>query len=316
MNEFFNRKRINVELTHICSLLCHACPRQTHWKTRLQKKIDGKVLSLENFTKIAKYFDDVHLCGQLSDPMHHPQLPEILKIARENNCNTKISTAVSLPSLEYYRECFDADPNAKWIFGIDGLPKDSHRYRVHQDGEKLFEIMIDCAKRTKRAPVWQYIMFAYNENNVDEAKDLAKKHGIEIVFMQSSRWDFKNNDGEFFKSQKSLPSVWKGKDTSILSPECFGSRPFGTDTWGRLIPCCRVDNLGNYEQDAYKKLTAVSNLDDYNNIEDILAQPEWTEFEENLKINKGLDHCHRACSTNSGAWSHCTDENSNQVLAP
>ena len=37
--------------------------------------------------------------------------------------------------------------------------------------------------------VWKYIIFKYNENDMDKAKDLASKSGIRLNFIKSVRWD-------------------------------------------------------------------------------------------------------------------------------
>ena len=41
--------------------------------------------------------------------------------------------------------------------------KDSHKYRINQDGQYLFERMLD-AKNKGLNVEWQYIIFDYNED--------------------------------------------------------------------------------------------------------------------------------------------------------
>ena len=53
----------------------------------------------------------------------------------------------------------EANKNAKWIFGLDGLPKDSHKYRVNQDGNKLYEMM-KLGVSMGIFVSWQYIVIA------------------------------------------------------------------------------------------------------------------------------------------------------------
>jgi len=62
------------------------------------------------------------------------------------NVDGVIHNASSLKSKKWYIEAFKAHPDMRWIFGIDGLPKDSCMYRVNQDGEKLFDIMLESKK--------------------------------------------------------------------------------------------------------------------------------------------------------------------------
>tara|TARA_R100001510_G_C7558836_1_gene139672 strand:- start:416 stop:742 length:327 start_codon:yes stop_codon:yes gene_type:complete len=77
--------------------------------------------------------------------------------------------------------------NIEWVFAIDGLPWDSHKYRVNQDGEKLFDIMLKCA--SFHVPTtWQYIVFNYNQKDVEQCKNIAKKHDIKFMQIDSGRW--------------------------------------------------------------------------------------------------------------------------------
>jgi hypothetical protein len=75
----------------------------------------------------------------------------------------------------------------EWIFGIDGLPKDSHVHRVNQNGEAVFEKMVEGAKLGNNI-LWQYIVFKYNENDIEEATQLARDNNIKFVLLESSRW--------------------------------------------------------------------------------------------------------------------------------
>jgi hypothetical protein len=44
-----------------------------------------------------------------------------------------------------------------------------------QDGEKLYKVMLESKKYLKNPPRWQYIIFSYNEHNVEKAKQMAQK---------------------------------------------------------------------------------------------------------------------------------------------
>ena len=68
------------------------------------------------------------------------------------------------------------------------MPEESKKYRVNQDGEKLFKIMLKSKEYLTKSPSWQYIVFSYNEHNIQKAKDLAKKHGLMMIMLHSSRW--------------------------------------------------------------------------------------------------------------------------------
>ena len=219
MNEYQKgllRKEINLDISYICTLQCPRCRRQGIKGTGFS--IEGQNLSLEGFKKIAKYFTNtINFCGQLSDPIFNPHFIEFLKITKEYNTKKVIiSTAASSKKhkQEWYEKSFEANPKALWRFGLDGKPEDSSKYRIGQDGPFLWEMMKIGAKRGIRIE-WQCIVFAYNENYLDELKIMAKDNNIKFRPMYSSRWG-----GEDF-NKKFQP---KNKEYFISKEEAYGEK--------------------------------------------------------------------------------------------
>ena len=157
--KFFNRrnKGLNIDITHRCALECPRCQRQTQFRDR-GKRVYGVDISLEDIKKLAAFYKCFDFCGQLSDPVHHPKFIEILAYLRSVNVKCYVHNASSAKSLDWYIKAWKANTSATWIFGIDGLPNESHKYRVNQDGEKLFKIMCESKKYLNTRSVWQYII--------------------------------------------------------------------------------------------------------------------------------------------------------------
>jgi MoaA/NifB/PqqE/SkfB family radical SAM enzyme len=189
---FFNRKGLNIDITHRCALECLRCQRTTTFTSK-GKKVPGEDMPLKEFEKVIKHFKKINFCGQYSDPVHHPNFIEMLKMCYKNNIQTLVHNASSTKSKEWYIEAFKTNVNARWVFGIDGLPETSCSYRVNQDGVKLFNIMIDSKKYLLQLPLWQMIVFSFNENDIDKCKKIADDNNIPITILQSSRW---NNDND------------------------------------------------------------------------------------------------------------------------
>ena len=188
--KFFNRtKGLNIDITHRCPLQCPNCQRNYHFG-KLGRKVYGQDVSLDDIKKLAKHYKNFDFCGQLSDPVHHPKFIEILEYLYKNNIRAQVHNASSAKPKSWYIKAFKAHPKANWIFGIDGLPEQSHNYRVNQDGKKLYDIMLEARKHLlhKRQILWQYIVFKYNEHNIEKAKEMAKRDGIYFLMIQSSRW--------------------------------------------------------------------------------------------------------------------------------
>ena len=175
--------KINLDITHRCTLQCQRCNRAV-FAARGQK-VPGEDLSIENFKKILAFFKEIYFCGQISDPIFHPQFIEFLKLLKGRK--TIIHTAASHKKEEWYKKAFEANTDAYWTFGIDGLPKDSHKYRKNQDGEYLFKMACMAAKIVDKVK-WQYIVFSYNENNIEEARQMAKDNNMIFEVQKSSRF--------------------------------------------------------------------------------------------------------------------------------
>lgn len=181
----FSKRNINIDSTFRCPLECPKCQRQG--LRRMGQKIPGEDMSFKSFKKLADYFKKIILCGQISDPIFNPNLHEMLKYAYENKVTTYINTAASQRKMPWYEKAFDVNPDARWTFGVDGLPKDSHKYRINQDGEHLYEVMKMGAKKGMNI-VWQYIVFRYNEDDIETCRKMAEDNDIIFDLNISGRW--------------------------------------------------------------------------------------------------------------------------------
>ena len=177
---------INLDITYRCTLQCPKCVRAFYKKNNM--KVPGRDMTVPEFKKVADKFNTIRFCGNLSDPVFNPNFITFLKICYEKNINCKIHHAATGKSVSWYKEAFEANPDAKWIFAIDGLPQDSHIYRINQDGQKLFDVMIMC-KDMGLHVVWKHIIFRYNEDTMQKAKQMAIENNIEFYFIKSSTYD-------------------------------------------------------------------------------------------------------------------------------
>ena len=175
--------KINLDITHRCTLQCQRCNRAI-FAARGQK-VPGEDMTMNNFKKVIDYFEEIYFCGQISDPIFHPKFIDFLKLLKGRK--TVVHTAASHKPEKWYKEAFEANTDAYWTFGIDGLPKDSHKYRINQDGEKIFKMACLAAKIVDKVK-WQYIVFSYNENNIEEARQMAKDNNIIFEVQKSSRF--------------------------------------------------------------------------------------------------------------------------------
>ena len=297
---FFDRKKINIETTNKCTLKCQYCFRQINDNFKDMKKVTGD-MSLEDFKKVADHFDDISFCGLWSDPVYNPNLDRLLSYAYLKNRDVYISTASPHKNMNWYRKLFLAHPKATWIFGIDGLIDTSPIHRVNQDTEKLFRIMFE-AKKFGVNTQWQYLVFSHNEHQIEQAKKIAKKMGIEIFFLVSDK--FNGVDDPFIPSEKFFDKekITRSKEVNgrYLEPKCFKNNSFGHSAMGYITPCCWTSN-GNVEKDYPELCNEKTKISNVNSIEEILNSEGYQKFYDTLLNDpqNAPQKCWRKCSSNS-----------------
>lgn len=173
---------INLDITHRCLLQCPKCMRQKH--PGLHKR--GSDITLESMYKISKSFKNIIFCGQMGDPIYHPKFLQILEICKNNNVS--ILTNGQGKNINWWEEAAFISSKQHWAFALDGLPHESHLYRIGQDGNSVFDTMKHLASLGSNV-LWKYIVFKYNQDSIPEARKLAEDNNIDFLLIESSRWD-------------------------------------------------------------------------------------------------------------------------------
>lgn len=188
----------NIELTYRCPLQCPQCFRAYlgledghKKKIEIKEKIkESYDMPLDDFRKICNFFkDNISLCGQFSDPVYHPEFFEILKICTNEypDCTFKIHTAGHQKNIEWYKKAFElSGSNITWIFGLDGLADTSHMYRKNQNSQLIFDAMM-LGSEMKKNIRWQFIVFAFNEHQIETARQICKDKNIKFHLVYTDR---------------------------------------------------------------------------------------------------------------------------------
>lgn len=205
--DFIRDVSINVETTNKCVLKCPGCERQdirTGKSIQLVKeKIKaGSDISLSTVEKIFNFFNQINFCGQISDPIYHKNFLELLELTNKfKDKRIIISTNGSHKSIEWFRKAFTTAPHVKWTFALDGLPDTSPIYRINQKSYEVWEVM-KLGASISNFINWKYIVFKYNEHQIDEARRLAKQYNMQLQLAKSSRWYLKNIIHKYKPSDK------------------------------------------------------------------------------------------------------------------
>lgn len=84
-----------------------------------------------------------------------------------------------------------------------------------------------------------------------------------------------------------------------LDPLCFKTFPMAVTNTGHLIPCCYCDDKLTLNDPEFKKLLEVSNINNYNTLDEIVVTKPWKRFYKNLLRHKGPPACMYTCRVRS-----------------
>lgn len=210
--KFAALSHINADITYRCPLQCSMCKRaglqqdkqSSEYKNIVQRLRLSTDISTESFIKLARFTPRLVLCGHISDSAHHPKFLELLEAYTSPEFETKtlsIHNAANQKSLDWYEKAFAISKrikNVMWTFGLDGLPElnDSKIYRVGQDSEMIWKAML-LGKQMGIDVQWNFIVFRYNEDNIDRVRQLAKEHDLKLNVVLSNR---RSNDPRLLPS--------------------------------------------------------------------------------------------------------------------
>ena len=180
----------NIDSSHRCILRCPQCLRQKEeGGPRIKKAYD---LETEDFQKLLDYYQHcVTFCGQISDPIYNPNFLTFLKMLDGTGRGVRIATCgqsvKGRHTREWWEEAFTYGMNENaWYFGVDGIDKKSELYRIGSDRDAVWETM-RLGKSMGVAIVWQYIVFGYNEHEIERAKEMAEEEGFTLLLVKTNR---------------------------------------------------------------------------------------------------------------------------------
>jgi MoaA/NifB/PqqE/SkfB family radical SAM enzyme len=221
MYNYSEIKTIHLELTEKCNAACPMCLRNINGGEE-NPWLGGHELKLSDIQKIfTKEFisqlDHVYMCGNYGDPIVNEDCLEIFRYFREHNNNLILSmnTNGSARNIEFWSELAKIiGGNGFVIFGIDGLEDTHSIYRKNTIFDKIIKNAETYIKAGGRAH-WDFIVFAHNEHQVEEAENLSKKLGFEKFQIKKSYRFFSPESGSV---KDSVTSIDRKQNVKILQP--------------------------------------------------------------------------------------------------
>ena len=223
MYNYNDIKMVHLEVTQRCQAACPMCDRNENGGPD-NKHITNAELSLEDCKRIfpvefIQQLDTMYMCGNLGDPIVAKDTLEIFKYFREHNPRMWLSmnTNAGAKDETWWRELAKVIGRmGTVIFSVDGLSDTNHLYRqnvVWANVERNMKAFIDAGGRAR----WDYIIFAHNEHQVEEAEALANEWGCER-FQKKKSGRFIVASGETQKDSHQAQNRKGEKTTEIKKP--------------------------------------------------------------------------------------------------
>jgi pyruvate-formate lyase-activating enzyme len=251
---------LHIEPTNMCTLKCPRCSR-TEFIEKFPKQWANKNLNLDHlksFLDIDLTDKKINLCGNYGDAIYYDRLFDMIKYFKLSGAKIKLSTNGSYKNQDWWNQLNTLlDYEDEIVFAIDGLPKNFTRYRINADWPSI-EQGVNILKNGTVKLSWQYILFSYNENDIEQAKHLSDSIGFDNFFViDSERWDH----GTEWLTPKKINTlsqskiVWKNKNNiTEIDPVCkkYAKSHF-ISADGFYTPCCFVaEHRWYYKTEFYK----------------------------------------------------------------
>jgi len=194
-------KTIHLEMTDACNAACPMCARNINGGED-NPQLPGTELSIDDIKRIFKpefiaQLERMYMCGNFGDPIAARDTLETFAYFREHNTKMMLSmhTNGSAKRPEWWAELAAAIGRKGYVvFSLDGLEDTNHLYRQNTVWSKIMEnaqAFINAGGRAR----WDYIVFAHNEHQVEQAESLATTMGFERFQYKKSARFFSNASG-------------------------------------------------------------------------------------------------------------------------
>ncbi len=259
---------VAVEPANQCNLSCRECPvgnrqfaiKKLNMPFGLYQKI---IDELNNYVvNITFYFQ--------GEPFINPLIYKMIRYASDKNIYSVVSTNGHYFSRKNVDKIFQSKLK-RLIISLDGTTQEIYeKYRVGGSLAKVIEgaklLVAEKKIRQQKYPkiIFQFLLTAENEHQVNDAKKLAQKIGVDkIVFKTAQIYDFENGNAlipknDKFSRYKKMPNG-KYRIKSKLRNRCWRlwTNPVITAS-GDVLPCCfdkgSKYKMGNINTQSFKEI--------------------------------------------------------------
>ena len=270
-----NVKMVHFEPTQLCQASCPMCDRNKNGG-EVNQYLKDESMTLEAFKDaFSKDFlsnlETFYFCGNHGDPIFAPEMLEMAEYVRQCNpfINMFVTTNGGARKPEWWEKL--ASVVSFVNFSVDGLEDTNHFYRQGVNFslvENNMQAFIDAGGYAK----WTFLVFNYNEHQVEEAEMQAKLMGVkDFIVKKSGRYITTNNlekrdqhqavdrkgntkqllsqprnpkyrnkaiDTDYDKIIEKFGSMDNFIDVAPIEPKCVKKKEIYVSAEGLVFPCC------------------------------------------------------------------------------
>lgn len=292
---------VAIEPTTACNLGCPECPSGLKQFTRKEGN-----LNVDLFKKMIDELKNelIYLTFYFQgEPFINPKFLDMVSYASHNKIYTSTSTNAHFISKEIAEKTVNSGLD-RIIISIDGTTQQVYeQYRKKGDLNKVIEgtkNLIEAKKKLKSTTphvVFQFLVVAPNEHQMDDVLKLGKELGVdEVKFKSAQVYDYEYGNvlipqnEKYSRYKKGLDGKYQLKHK--LDNHCWRMWSSCVITWdGGVVPCC-------FDKDAKYRL---GDLKDQT-FQSVWNNPEYVSFRNSvIHSRKDIDICAN-CSEGAKVW--------------
>lgn len=197
MLELEQIQSIQIEVSNHCNSACPQCPRNYYGGATIPT-LPLRRWSLPEFRRVItddvlKRVKKVYFCGTYGDPLTNSQLVDMVRwVRRYPDIRVGAHTNGGVGRVDHYQDlACELDFLA---FGIDGLEDTNHVYRRNVKWSQVMRRATAFIEAGGHA-VWDFIVFAHNEHQVESARKLSREMGFrQFNVKRTSRFLRRNHE--------------------------------------------------------------------------------------------------------------------------
>ena len=292
---------VSIEPTTACNLGCPECPSGLKKFTRntgnLKLEMNKKIIDeLQHHLLYINYYFQ-------GEPYINPFFLDMVSYAHSKNIYTSTSTNAHFLDETNAMKTVQSGLD-RLIISMDGITQETYeKYRVNGELQKVLqgtENIIRAKKKLKsKTPhvIFQFLVVAPNEHQIEEAKMLAKNTGDdEIRFKTAQLYDYKNGNKLMPKNEKYSRYILQKDGTyrlrNKMENSCWRMWSSCVITWdGKIVPCC-------FDKDAHHQLGDITKT----KFNDVWFSDKFNRFRQEIIFDRSkIDIC-KNCSEGTKVW--------------